>query len=183
MSMFTLAISCMTTSNLPWFSEGKASAYNAGDPGLIPGLGRSPGEVNGNPLQYSCLKNPMDWEAWWATVKGVAKNRTWLSDFTSLLHGLNIPGSYAILLFTELDFTSITSHIHNWVFLLWKCWDSSWAISNPKRWCFESAALNMPANLENSALATGLEKVNFHPNPKERQWTTAQLHSSHTLVK
>ena len=115
MSMFTLAISCMTTSNLPWFSEGKASAYNAGDPGLIPGLGRSPGEVNGNPLQYSCLKNPMDWEAWWATVKGVAKNRTWLSDFTSLLHGLNIPGSYAILLFTVLDLSSITSHIHNLV--------------------------------------------------------------------
>ena len=40
--------------------DGKASAYNAGDPGLIPGLGRSPGEGNGNPLQYSCLENPMD---------------------------------------------------------------------------------------------------------------------------
>ena len=46
---------------------------------------------------------------------------------------------------------------------------SSWAISNPKRWCCESAALNMPANLENSAVATALEKVNFHSNPKERQ--------------
>ena len=43
---------------------GKASAYNAGDPGSIPGLGRSPGEENGNPLQYSCLENPMDGEAW-----------------------------------------------------------------------------------------------------------------------
>ena len=42
----------------------KASAYNAGDPGSIPGLGRSPGEGNGNPLQYSCLENPMDGEAW-----------------------------------------------------------------------------------------------------------------------
>ena len=41
-------------------SDGKASAYNAGDPGSIPGLGRSPGEGNGNPLQYSCLENPMD---------------------------------------------------------------------------------------------------------------------------
>ena len=41
-------------------SDGKASAYNAGDPGLIPGSGRSPGEGNGNPLQYSCLENPMD---------------------------------------------------------------------------------------------------------------------------
>ena len=45
----------------------------------------------------------------------------------------------------------------------------SWAISNPKRWYCESASLNMPANLENSAVATGLEKVNFHSNPKERQ--------------
>ena len=47
--------------------------------------------------------------------------------------------------------------------------ESSWAISNPKRWCYESAALNMPANLENSAVATGLEKVSFHSNSKERQ--------------
>ena len=46
---------------------------------------------------------------------------------------------------------------------------ASWAISNPERWCYESAALNMPANLENSAVATGLEKVSFHSNPKERQ--------------
>ena len=46
----------------------KASASNAGDQGSIPGLGRSPGEGNGNPLQYSCLKNPMDREAWQATV-------------------------------------------------------------------------------------------------------------------
>ena len=49
-------------------SEVKASASNAGDPGLIPGLGRSPGEGNGNPLQYSCLRNPMDRGAWWITV-------------------------------------------------------------------------------------------------------------------
>ena len=48
-------------------------------------------------------------------------------------------------------------------------WNSSWAISNPKSWWCESAALNMPANLENSAAATGLEKVSFHSNPKERQ--------------
>ena len=48
----------------PGGSDGKASAYNAGDPGSIPGLGRSPGEGNGNPLQHSCLENPMDGEAW-----------------------------------------------------------------------------------------------------------------------
>ena len=60
----------------------KASAYNAGDPGSILGLGRSPGEGNGNPLQYSCLENPMDRGAWQAAVHGVAKSWTRLSDFT-----------------------------------------------------------------------------------------------------
>ena len=49
---------------VPGGSEVKASASNVGDPGLIPGSGRSPGEGNGNPLQYSCLENPMDGEAW-----------------------------------------------------------------------------------------------------------------------
>ena len=49
---------------------------NVGDLGLIPGLGRSPGEGNGNPLQYSCLGNSMDKGAWWATVHGVAKSQT-----------------------------------------------------------------------------------------------------------
>jgi len=63
-------------------SEVKASACNAGDLGSIPGSGRSPGEGNGNPLQYSCLENPMDGGAWWATVHGVAKSWTRLSDFT-----------------------------------------------------------------------------------------------------
>ena len=63
-------------------SDGKASAYNAGDLGLIPGSERSPGEGNGNPLQYSCLENPMDRGAWWATVHGVAKSQTRLSNFT-----------------------------------------------------------------------------------------------------
>ena len=53
-----------------------ASACNAGDLGLIPGSGRSPGEGNGNPLQYSCLENSMDGGAWWATVHGVQKSRT-----------------------------------------------------------------------------------------------------------
>ena len=63
-------------------SDSKASACNAGDQGLIPGSGRSPGEGNGNPLQYSCLENSMDGGAWWAIVQGVAKSRTRLSDFT-----------------------------------------------------------------------------------------------------
>ena len=66
----------------PGGSEVKASASNMGDLGSIPGLGRFPGEGNGNPLQYSCLENPMDGGAWWATVHGVAKSRTQLSDLT-----------------------------------------------------------------------------------------------------
>ena len=72
--------------DFPGGSDGKASVYNAGDPGLIPGLGRSPGECNGNPLQYYCLENPMDRGAWWATVHGDTKSRTRLSDFTFSWH-------------------------------------------------------------------------------------------------
>ena len=68
----------------PGGSDSKASVYNAGDPGLIPGLGRSPGEGNGNPLQDYCLENSMDRGAWWAVVHSVAKSRTRLSDFNSI---------------------------------------------------------------------------------------------------
>ena len=68
--------------NFPGGSEVKLSAWNAGDLGSIPGSGRSPGEGNGNPLQY-CLENPMDGGAWWATVHRVTKSRTRLSDLTS----------------------------------------------------------------------------------------------------
>ena len=62
-------------------SDGKESAFDAEDLGLIPGLGRSPGEGNGTPLQYSCLENPMDGGAWQATVHGVAKSQTQLKQF------------------------------------------------------------------------------------------------------
>ena len=57
-------------------SDSKESACNAGDLGLIPGSGRFPGEGNGNPLQYSCLENPMDRGVWQATVHGVTKSWT-----------------------------------------------------------------------------------------------------------
>ena len=60
----------------PGGSDDKESTCNAGDWGLIPGSGRSPGEGNGNPLQYSCLGNPMDRGAWRVTVHGVTKSRT-----------------------------------------------------------------------------------------------------------
>ena len=62
----------------PGGSDSKESACNAEDPGLIPGSGRSPGEENGNPLQYFCLENPMDRGAWQAIVYRVAKSRTQL---------------------------------------------------------------------------------------------------------
>ena len=75
--------------DFPGGSDGKASADNAGDLGSIPGSGRSPGEGNGNPRQYSCLENPMDREAWQATGHGVAKSRTRLSDFTFTMFGLD----------------------------------------------------------------------------------------------
>ena len=78
----------LTPTFLPWSSlvaqRLKASACNAGDLGSVPGLGRSPGEGNGSPLQYSCLENPMDGGAWWVTVHGLAKSRTQLSDFALL---------------------------------------------------------------------------------------------------
>ena len=95
MLQWTLGYTCLFLFWFPWCvcpavgllgfpggSEVKASASNVGDPGWIPGSGRSPGEGNGNPLQYSCLENPMDRGAWQATVHGVAKSQTWLRDFT-----------------------------------------------------------------------------------------------------
>ena len=66
----------------PGGSEVKTFACNAGDLGSIPGSGISPGEGNGNPLQYSCLENPKDGDAWWATVRGFRKE----SDRTERLH-------------------------------------------------------------------------------------------------
>ena len=65
----------------PGGSAGKESACNAEDLGLIPGSGRSPGEGNGNPLQSSCLEISMERGTWWATVHGVVKSRTYLSNF------------------------------------------------------------------------------------------------------
>ena len=73
------------TEDFPGGSDGKASVYNTGDLGLIPGSGRSPGEGNGNPLQYYCLENPMEnpKRSLVAIAHGVTKSQTWLIDFTS----------------------------------------------------------------------------------------------------
>ena len=91
------------TGGLPHDSDAEESACNAGDPGSIPGLGRSPGEGNGNPLQYSCLENPMHRGAWWATVHGVAKSWTQLSEQEPLSQFFPNAASYKYALHCHLN--------------------------------------------------------------------------------
>ena len=91
----------------PGGSEVKSSACNAGDLGSIPGSGRSPGEGNGNLLQYSCLENAMDGGAWWATCHGVTKSQTWLSDFTHL----------TVITSEKISLTSLSEQISFYYFL------------------------------------------------------------------
>ena len=84
--LILLLILLIIIQGFPGSSDGKASAYNVGDLGSISGSGRYPGEGNGNPLHYSCLENPMDGGAWWATVHGVGKSDTtnnWASTMPS----------------------------------------------------------------------------------------------------
>ena len=72
-----------TFRGFPGGSDDKESACNAGDLGSIPGSGRSPGEGNGNPLQYFCMENPMDRGAWWVTVHRAAKSQTRLRTYSA----------------------------------------------------------------------------------------------------
>ena len=88
------------------------SAYNAGDPGLIPGSGRSSGEGNGKPLQYSCLENPMDRGAWYTTVRGVPKSRTRQSDFTSLEFNTDVSAEWKKKVL-EGTFITKVSYLHS----------------------------------------------------------------------
>ena len=83
---------------LPGGSGGKESTCNAGDQGLIPGLGRSPGEGNGNPPQYSCLENSMDREAWRARVYGIAKSQTQLAFIFFIKLQIHVLGPWATIL-------------------------------------------------------------------------------------
>ena len=86
-SKYSLIVDNFIKQGTPYGTMGKESTCKAravGSMGLIPELERSPGGGNGNPLQYSFLDNPMDRGAWWATVHGVKKSQTWLSDFHSL---------------------------------------------------------------------------------------------------
>ena len=113
-------------------SEIKMSACNAGDPGLIPGSGRSPEEGDVNPLQYSCLENPMDRGAWQATVHGVSKSQTWLSDFTftftlRLRKLPSVPSLLRVFLIMDVESCeNVFLHLWRWsyVYLLvnWLIW-------------------------------------------------------------
>ena len=134
---------------------------------------------------------------WWCPC--VESSRVWLEEGVcydqciflgktllvfALLHSI-FQGQMCLLLQVFLDFlllhSSVITHLEPDILeceVKWALesimtnkarWNSSWGISNPESWCCESAALNMPANLENSPVATGLEKVSFHSNPKERQ--------------
>ena len=94
---------------VPCGLDSKVSACNAGDLSWIPGSGSSPGEENGNPLQHSCLENPMDGGVWQAIVHGVAKSQTRLSDFTSLhLRCYNNTGNISYFVLSLLENQSIT---------------------------------------------------------------------------
>ena len=123
----------MDTHSFPGGSEVKKSACNAGDLGLIPGLGRSPAEGNGNPLQYSCLENPMEGGAWWATVHGVTKSWTRLNNFTFTTHMGSL--LFLILYFSHIMTTTNLIHINlaqsirHWFSILKKyplCWGPEW---------------------------------------------------------
>ena len=95
----------LDTDGTPRQCSGKASVCNAEDPVSIPGLRRSPGEENGNPLQYSCLENSLDRGAWQATVPGVARSRTRLTtththdDGVTMLLSAGVLHGHMVLLF------------------------------------------------------------------------------------
>ena len=89
----------------PFSSDGKASACNAGDPGSILGSRRSPGEGNDNPLQYSCLENPMDGGTWWATLHGVTKSQTRLRTELHLMKTVQLPFFICLLILAIFLYT------------------------------------------------------------------------------
>ena len=93
--------------DFPGGSDGKESACNSGDQGSILGSGKSHGEGNGNPLQYSCQENSMNRGAWWATVHRVARSQTRLSNFTFTFTDLEII-TLSEVSHTESDTTDVT---------------------------------------------------------------------------
>ena len=122
-------------------------------------------------------------------------NKRW-QEYTEELHkkDLNDPDNHGVI--THLE-PNILECKFKWVLLersyklylnnyyeqsYWWCWNSCWAISNPKRWCSESAVLYMPANLENSTVATGLEKLVFIPIPKKGNAKECSNYHKITLI-
>ena len=105
MYIHTYIPTCM---GFPGGSDGKESDLNVGNPGLIPGLGKSPGEGNSNPVQYSCLGNPIDRGAWWSSAHGVAKRLTQLSNehFHFLHIYLQIDLDIHTYTYTQYDYLS-----------------------------------------------------------------------------
>ena len=120
----------------PGGSDGKASACNVGDLGSISGLGRSPGEGNGNLLQYCCLENSMDGGIWWATVHGVTKSRTWLSNFTFYVGCIDIYNYYVFLLDWSLGHYAVSFLISCKNFKVYFVW---YEIVTPTFFCFPFA--------------------------------------------
>ena len=96
----------------PGGSVGKESACKAGDQGSIPGSGRSPEEGNGNPLEYSCLENSIDRGAWWATVHGVTKSQTRLSDNTQSFNYWQIFNLSLVSLFSIVRSSAISNALN-----------------------------------------------------------------------
>ena len=94
----------------PWWLSDKESASNVRDPGSIPGSGRSPGERNSYPLQYSCLENPTDRRAWRATVQGVTKSWTQLSNQHTATSMVPLSQQIIVLYSLELETGKMSAH-------------------------------------------------------------------------
>ena len=86
---------------LPRWLSGKESTCKAGDLSWIPRSGRSPGPGNGNPLQYSCLENPMNREAWWVTVHWVTKSQAQLIEHTQPVNATLLPKFFETIIFPQ----------------------------------------------------------------------------------
>ena len=137
----------------------------AWDLGSIPGSGRSPGEGNGNPLQYSCLENPMDGGAWRATVHGVTKSRTRQSDFTFWLFiGFRVASSWIPLLVTSQLLTHLNLDL-DFAFSPGYC---GWTVptpiwGNPLYLCSGFLALNQLQNIISASFPFSLTSPVFPP--------------------
>ena len=126
----------------PGGSDSKASASNAGDPASIPGSGRSPGEGNDNPLQYFCLENFMDREAWWSAVYGVTKSQTSLKTLAPWKKSYDKPRQY--IKKERHRFADKSSYHQSYDFsishvLMWELDHKEG--SAPKNWCFRTVVL------------------------------------------